>query len=615
MRILVLVKQVPEVSELRLDPETRRLDRAHAGTLMNPFDRRAMLEAHRLRAEHGGTIAAVTMGPPQAETILRECLGLGADRVVHLCGREFAGADTLATARALSRAADRIGYDVILAGRYSIDSETGQVGPEIASLLGVPFLGGVRRLELDTAHGEVRYSAECEGDDGFVECTGAAPIVLTCTDRWATRIPRVLPDEDKTNLGEVEVWGVGELGGEIEDYGQPGSPTWVEEVRAVPSQRDRELLHHGERGSEAIDRLSQRIGASRVEATGRAALSMPGHAVAGACDQWILVLGERGPDGSVRAVTWELVGEADRLATRVGGNVALLLLDPRLPPDAVRDELNPDREAGEAGARGADRILVAPIEADPVETIAAAFEALGPRIVLGAATAVGRDLIPQVAARFSLGLTGDAIGLELDAEGRLHQLKPAFGGQVVAPILSRTRPEMVTLRPGVLEPCARDDARGSASVEMLAVGGPPMAGPVCSRFEAEVSAEAAAIEEARVVVCAGYGLGEEGVEEAARLAHRLGGVLAGTRRVCDLKWLPRQSQIGLSGRHVAPDLYLGLGVRGSFNHTVGLRRAHTIIAVNSDPEAEFFEGADLGIVGDARVVVAELLARLDETVD
>ena len=143
------------------------------------------------------------------------------------------------------------------------------------------------------------------------------------------------------------------------------------------------------------------------------------------------------------------------------------------------------------------------------------------------------------------------------------------------------------------------------------VAAPSRAEPVCSRFEAEVTAEAAAIEEARVVVCAGYGLGEEGIDEAARLAHRLGGVLAGTRRVCDLKWLPRQSQIGLSGRHVAPDLYLGLGVRGSFNHTVGLRRAHTIIAVNSDPDAEFFEGADLGIVGDARAVLAELLARLD----
>lgn len=611
MRILVLVKQVPEVSELRLDPDTRRLDRANAGTLMNPFDRRAMLEAHRLREEHGGTIAAVTMGPPQAETILRECLGLGADRVVHLCGREFAGADTLATARALSRAADRIGYDVILAGRYSIDSETGQVGPEIAALLGVPFLGGVRRLELDTGHGEVRFGVECEGDDGFVECSGTAPIVFTCTDRWATRIPRVLPDEEKAELGPVEVWGVDELGGEAGEYGQPGSPTWVEEVRAVPSLRDRELLHHAEGDAAAIDRLAERIAACGAEMTGRPAPAVPEHVASEASDQWILVLGERGPDGSVRDVTWELLGEADRLATQLHANVALLLLDPRLPPGALRQGLDPDREARDSGALGADRILTASIAGDPVETVAAAFGRLEPRIVLGAATAVGRDLIPQVAARFSLGLTGDAIGLELDGEGRLHQLKPAFGGQVVAPILSRTRPEMVTLRPGVLEPCARLEARGHATVEKLVVAAPSRAEPVCSRFEAEVTAEAAAIEEARVVVCAGYGLGEEGIDEAARLAHRLGGVLAGTRRVCDLKWLPRQSQIGLSGRHVAPDLYLGLGVRGSFNHTVGLRRAHTIIAVNSDPDAEFFEGADLGIVGDARAVLAELLARLD----
>ncbi len=122
---------------------------------------------------------------------------------------------------------------------------------------------------------------------------------------------------------------------------------------------------------------------------------------------------------------------------------------------------------------------------------------------------------------------------------------------------------------------------------------------------------AAAMEEARVVVCVGYGLGQEGVPEAQRLAERLGGVVGGTRRVCDLGWLPRQAQIGLSGRSIAPDLYIGLGARGSFNHTVGLRRAGTIVAVNNDPGADFFEGADLGVVGDARVFLTELLAQLD----
>jgi len=118
------------------------------------------------------------------------------------------------------------------------------------------------------------------------------------------------------------------------------------------------------------------------------------------------------------------------------------------------------------------------------------------------------------------------------------------------------------------------------------------------------------MEDARAVVCVGFGLGEEGVPRALRLARRLGGVVAGTRRVCDLRWLPRQAQVGLSGRSVAPDLYVAFGVRGSFNHMVGVRRAGTIVAVNNDPEAEIFEGADLGVVGDAVRVLDELLVAL-----
>src|SRR5215471_13132339 len=149
MRIVVLIKQVPEVSELRFDPASKRLQRDGVPSLINPFDRRAVLEALRLRQERGGSVAVVTMGPPQASSALEECASLGVDRVVHLSDRGFAGADTLATARALARAVDRLGADLVLAGRYSIDAETGQVGPEVAELLGVPFLGGVRRLVLD----------------------------------------------------------------------------------------------------------------------------------------------------------------------------------------------------------------------------------------------------------------------------------------------------------------------------------------------------------------------------------------------------------------------------------------------------------------------------------
>lgn len=609
MRTIVFVKQVPEVSELRLDPETRRLDRKGVESMMNPFDRRAMLEGRRFKDELGGTLTAITMGPPQAESILRECLGLGADRVIHLSDRGFAGADTLATARALSRAAGRVGFDLILAGRYSIDSETGQVGPEVAALLGVPFLGGVRRLEL-TADGErVMADAECEGDDGYVEIEAPTPLVITCTDRWTSRIPRILPDEDAAENGRVETWSIEELGGDASDYGEAGSPTWVEEVQPVPSERKQTRVSHDDAGA-AVKAIRGALDRALAQDSTRAQIPPVEHPPSDELPG-IWVLGERGPEGEIRPVTWELLSAADQLAVEVGTGVGVFLLEPRRADDAPA--LSPAaNSADELGRRGADVLFTSEAGGPAaVEVISAAVRDQGPRIVLAPATVVGRDLVPQVAARLGLGLTGDAIGVELDSSGRLQQLKPAFGGQVVAPILSRTSPEMVTLRPGVLEARRAAAARPAARVHVLPT---PVAEPSpirCRSFHAEVGAEAAAMEEASVVVGVGFGLGQEAVAKAEELARRLGGVVGGTRRVCDLKWLPRQAQIGLSGRSIAPAVYLALGARGSFNHAVGLRRAGTIIAVNNDPNAEFFEGADLGVVGDAVAVLDDLLAAIE----
>lgn len=615
MRIVVCVKQVPEVSELSLDPVTHRLVREGVPNLINPFDRRAVLEAVRLRGELGGSVCVLSMGPPQAAEALRECLGLTVDRAVHLSDPRFAGADTLATSRALADAISRIGFDLVLAGRSSIDSETGQVGPEIASLLDVPLLAGVRRLQISPTPvgGAWRALAECEGDHGFVEVESILPAVATCTDRWKSRIPRILPD-DAAATGPIEVWGVDDLAGPPSAYGAAGSPTWVAGVEPVAVSRERRRVVFAGAEARATELAWQVAGSVRAKAQGDGVARLPRHAhfERDAADVW--VLGERDHVGGLRPVTAELLAAADELALLLGGRVTVALLEPpsagEEPPRDRRLALEP--LAGELGRLGADRLLVPASDAIPTSTLGlsawlAERIAWGsPRMVLAPATALGREVTPWVAARLGLGLTGDAIGVRLDGEGRLQQLKPAFGGQVVAPILSRTRPEMATLRPGVFAALAPDVARAPAEI----VFGPPFEDSTRVRrlrLVAEVGPEGAALEEARAVVCVGYGLGQEAIPLAAALAERLGGVLAATRRVCDVGWLPRQLQIGISGRTVSPGLYVALGVRGSFNHVVGMQRAGRVIAVNTDSEAEIFAAADLGIVGDAADVVRALL--------
>jgi len=613
VRIVVCVKQVPEVSELALDPVTKRLQRDGVPLQINPFDRRAVLEATRLKIETAGTITVLSMGPPQAEAALRECLSLGVDRAVLLCDRAFAGADTLATARALARAIATIGCDLLLAGRFSIDSETGQVGPEIAALLDLPLLSGVRRLSVGAREPAAwTVAAECERDDGFAAVECATPLVVTCTDRWKTRMPLVMPDEEAAARRPLEVWTAQSLGGDVAEYGQAGSPTWVEDVQPVEVDRRRDLVVAADEMERALDAVLAEVGAVREAEARGARARVATHPARSEVRDAVWVVAELASDGRPRVVTAELLGAADQLACELGVGVAAFVVSPEL---AAGQRVPRDASALAAllGALGAD-VLLWPDDADASSELALAgsledaLRRLAPRCVLAPATGLGRDLVPRVAARRGLGLTGDALGVELDAEGRLRQLKPAFGGQFVAPILSRTRPELATIRPGVLAPVARDTGRAPARVVRLpATAGVPRARTLA--VTSELGSDGA-IDAASVIVCVGHGLGKENVALAQDLAAALGGVVGATRRVCDVGWLPRQLQIGISGRSVAPELYLALGVRGSFNHTVGIRRARRVIAVNRDAAADVFAVADLGIVGDAPGFAAALLARL-----
>ena len=171
MRFVVCVKYVPVLSQIRFDPETRRLVREGVRGEPSSFDLRALLAALALRATHGGEVIVVTMGPPAARDGLRHCLALGADRGVLLCDPGLAGSDTLATARALAAVMRREQPDVILLGRSSVDAETGQVGPEVAELLDLPQATVVRALKIDPA--ARTFEAERETDDGSE--TGRGP--------------------------------------------------------------------------------------------------------------------------------------------------------------------------------------------------------------------------------------------------------------------------------------------------------------------------------------------------------------------------------------------------------------------------------------------------------
>ena len=207
-------------------------------------------------------------------------------------------------------------------------------------------------------------------------------------------------------------------------------------------------------------------------------------------------------------------------------------------------------------------------------------------------------------------MTGDAIDLEIDDEGSLVQLKPALGGNVVAPILSKTLPNLVTLRPGLLTRRQFRNPDAEAVVERLSAE--PFTAPTCgsSARSSRKTPRAVTLARARVVVGLGMGVEEENVAALVETARSLGASVATTRDVVHAGWLPQQLQVGISGRTIAPTVYIAVGIRGAFNHTVGLQRAGIIVAINQNRRATIFRSADFGVVGTWQEFLPPLIEAL-----
>jgi electron transfer flavoprotein beta subunit len=223
MKIVVCIKQVPDTNEVRIDPVTGTLIREGVPSIMNPDDKNALEEALRLKDEKGAHVTVLTMGPPQAEAILREALAMGADNAVLLTDRAFAGADTWATSLALASACENIGYDIIFAGRQAIDGDTAQVGPEVAERLNIPQVTYVEKVEVLQDGLRVRRALE----DGYETIKIGAPCLLTCIKELNKprymRMNGIFTCYEK----EIKLMTAADLKVNTKELGLSGSPTKV----------------------------------------------------------------------------------------------------------------------------------------------------------------------------------------------------------------------------------------------------------------------------------------------------------------------------------------------------------------------------------------------------
>jgi electron transfer flavoprotein beta subunit len=259
MKIVVLVKQVPETDSLTLDPETGTVVRSEDSSIVNPLDLYALEAALRIKdAEPATKVLALSMGPPQAESALREAIAMGCDEAVLLTGREFGGADTWATARTLSAALEKLSpFDFVFCGEKATDGDTGQVGPEVAAFLDLPVITYVGALSLAADAASVSARAERLLEEGteLVECP--APAVLSfCKAMGEPRLP-LLSGKRRAREATVARLGPAELGLPVEQLGSKGSPTRVVKIERPRLARHAELLDA--RTEEGIDAACDRI--------------------------------------------------------------------------------------------------------------------------------------------------------------------------------------------------------------------------------------------------------------------------------------------------------------------------------------------------------------------
>ncbi|MBI2887274.1 MAG: electron transfer flavoprotein alpha/ beta subunit [Chloroflexi bacterium] len=601
MRIIVLVKQVPTITDVKFNPETKTIVREGVNLILNSLDRRALTQAIKLKEKHGGDVTALTMGPPQARTVLTEALATGADRAVHLVDPAFAGADTLATARALAAALGRLDFDLVLCGRFSIDAETGQVGPEVAELLGIPQATNLRRLE-STEDG-MTLLVDREVDDGTEQLEIQLPCLASAGEFLITPI-RPTPEQlEAAKALPVETWTAADLGLPLDQVGAAGSPTSVSEIRELALPREKRILSGKEPAALAQQVVEYLLSRGLFTPWQQATAQVPPSSQASGkrSDRAVWVVAEL-VHGRPRNVTLELMGRGAELAAQLNGELGVVLLGNNLAGQTAT-----------LASYGADRVFLADHSSlahystqSYATVLADAITRHHPYLVLIPSTVNGRDLAPRVAARLGLGLTGDCIGVELDERQRVVQLKPAFGGNIVAPIISRTTPAVATVRPGVLAPLQPQEER-AAAIERLP--DPPGAdGRVkLLQFQEVAGATGMHMDGAEALVGVGAGVGSpEGLTLCQELAKALDGAISASLRAVGAGLLPGPLQVGLTGRAVSPRFYLAVGIRGTLNHMIGVQKAETVVAINNDPAADIFKACDLGVVCDFKELLPPL---------
>ena len=609
LKIVVLAKQVPDTRNVGKDAMTAEgtVNRAALPAIFNPEDLNALEQALRLKEQNpGSTVGILTMGPPRAGEIIRQGLYRGADTGWLLTDRLFAGADTLATSYALATAIKKIGdVDIVIGGRQAIDGDTAQVGPQVAQKLGLNQVTYAEEV-LSVKDGKATIKRVIDGGVETVEAP--LPVVITvngsaapCRPQNAKLVmkykratcPMERPAEgtaydylyDERPELTLNQWSVADVDGDVMQCGLNGSPTKVKAIKNIVFQaKESKTLTASDADIEGM--IKELLEECEIEGT------------------------------QVQEVSQELLTKGRKLANTLGVELHAVVAGTGIK-GKVEDQILP---------YGVDKLFVFdakdlfPYTSAPhTDILVNLFKEEQPQICLMGATVIGRDLGPRVSSSLTSGLTADCTELEIGPyedkkegksyENLLYQIRPAFGGNIVATIVNPDhRPQMATVRSGVMQKAIYE---GECKKEVVYPEVSKYVSPeafVVKVLDHHVEAAKHNLKGAPIVVAGGYGMGsKENFDLLFDLAKVLHGEVGGSRAAVDAGWLDHDRQIGQTGVTVHPKVYIACGISGQIQHIAGMQDSGIIISVNSDPDAPINKIADYVIVGTVEEVVPKLI--------
>lgn len=614
MFVVVCIKQVPDTTEVKMDPETGTLIREGIPSIINPTDVNAVEECLKLKDLHGARVAVTTMGPAQAEEALRDLLAMGADRAVLLTDRAMAGADTFATSYTLSTAIRNLEreegpVDLLFFGKQALDGETGQVGPGVAARLRIPIITYTTRLvRFDL---EERSLVAVRKADEMIETVKVSLPAAVSVVEGINRPRRATIDGIlRAQRTEVEFWNKDTIAADPARLGLSGSPTMVKKM-FVPKPRGRgEILDGRNDPAGAARWLRERIFSSRpfsgkpaetaVTTEDEVEPVVKGGSNARKGAVWVYV---EQNEGRPADVSWELLGAGAKLGLKLDA-----------PLEAAVIGHNARGIAQKAVTYGASKVYLidhpllrhyrtAPY-AKALSELALSHQ---PQILLIGATRNGRDLSGMVATNIQTGLTADCTSLDVEPDtGLMLQIRPTWGGRQLAVIMTpKHMPQMSTVRPGVFPKPPRTNKKG----EIVEIAFTLREEEIPTKIiDFQWIERSSVLQESDVVVSGGRGLGsDKNFQLVKDLAAALRGAVGASRRAVESGLADKESQVGQTGKTIRPKLYVAIAISGSIQHLVGIEGAETVIALNIDPEAPIFNSCNYGVIGDASKILPVLI--------